>query len=399
MMNRRSLILVGLALVAPSGSVAALPDAPPEQVGLDPARLARIDEAVAGSIAHREVPGAVVLVGRRGKVVFARAYGLRRIGPAAEPMTRDSIFDLASLTKPIATATSILILVERGRLRLDDRLGDLLPEFDNHGKGEITVEHLLRHRAGLIADDPLADFADGPERAWERIARLELLGRPGERFRYSDVGFLILGRLVERRSGRPLDRFAHENIFDPLGMADTGFRPEGRPGPIGRIAPTEDRGETPFLGIVHDPRARALGGVAGHAGLFGTADDLAVFAQMLLDDGAGHAGGRILKPETVRAMIDPADTPAGQKRGLGWDVATGYSSPRGAWFGPSSFGHTGFTGTSLWIDPRTQTSVILLTSRLYLDGRAPTAQALRAEVATLVAEALVDAPWKTRPVP
>jgi CubicO group peptidase (beta-lactamase class C family) len=390
-MTRCSLMIVGLVLLAPARSIAGLPGAPPGQVGLDPARLDRIDEAVARAIDDREVPGAVVLVGRHGRVAFARAYGLRAVTPVAEPMTRDTVFDLASLTKPVATATAILILRDRGRLRLDDPLGRLLPEFADHGTGPITVEQLLRHRSGLVADNPLADFADGPDRAWGRIARLDPVARPGERFLYSDVGFLILGRLVERLSGRRLDQFTRAEVFEPLGMTDTGFRPDGLgPTPVGRIAPTETHGETALRGLVHDPRARALGGVAGHAGLFGTADDLAVYAQMLLDGGRGPDGRRILAPATVGRMIDPADTPAGQRRGLGWDVATAYSSPRGTRFGPSGFGHTGFTGTSLWIDPQTATFVILLTSRLHPDGTAPAPQRLRREVGTIVAAALVE---------
>ena len=262
-------------------------------------------------------------------------------------MTRDTLFDMASLTKPVATATSVMILLERGKLRLNDRLGKLLPEFDNHGKGRITVEELLRHRAGLIADNALADYGDGPEAAWKKLADLELKSPPGSSYVYSDVGFLTLGRIVERVSGQGLDRFARENIFQPLGMADTGFLPAD----AGRAAPTEPDDGTMLRGTVHDPRARALGGVAGHAGLFGTADDLAVYAQTLLDGGLAPNGHRLLGPRTVRAMTDPGTTPAGQKRGLGWDIDTPHSAPRGALFGPGGYGHTGFTGTSLWVDP------------------------------------------------
>jgi uncharacterized protein YbbC (DUF1343 family) len=378
--------LVGLFLA--SMARGGLPERPPEALGLDPARLARIDAAVETAIQRGQVPGAVVIVGRRGAIGHVGVFGRRSIEPEAAPMTRDTVFDLASLTKPVATATSVLLLIERGRVRLDEPITRYLPELDSQGKRAITVEHLLRHRAGLIADNPLADYADGPDTAWKRIADLSLVHSPGEQFLYTDVGFIILGKLVETVSGRTLDAFAAEEVFEPLGMTDCRFRP----GDIGRVAPTErERGEM-LRGVVHDPRARAMGGVAGHAGLFGTADDLAVYAQTLLNGGLAPNGFRLVGPLMVRAMIDPGDTPARERRGLGWDIDTAYSSPRGALFGPFGFGHTGFTGTSVWIDPETETFVILLTSRLHPDGKAPSPTALRREVATLAAAAIVDAP-------
>jgi uncharacterized protein YbbC (DUF1343 family)/CubicO group peptidase (beta-lactamase class C family) len=395
-----------LALLAlPTGVHAELPMADPASRGLDPDRLKRIDGAIDRAIERGQVPGAVVVVGRRGSIAYARAAGRRAVQPNPEPMTRDTAFDMASLTKPVATATSIMILIEEGKLRPTDRLGRLLPEFDNHGKGDITVDQLLRHRAGLIPDDPISDYRDGPATAWEHLAEIDLVGPPGERFRYSDVGFLVLGRIVERIGGKPLDEFARERVFAVLEMKDAGFRPaEPKDGkairiPEGRIAPTEP--ETPggrmLRGVVHDPRSRALGGVAGHAGLFATADDLAIFAQTLLNGGLGPNGRRILSPLGVRAMIDAGSTPADERRGLGWDVQTSQSAPRGGLFGSTSFGHTGFTGTSLWIDPETETFVILLTSRLHPDGRGASPTALRYEVATLAASAVIDA--SPRPVP
>jgi len=398
--------LVWLA-IGPGPASAALPEAAPAALGFDAGRLKRIDGAIDLAIERGQVPGAVVLVGRRGAIAYARAVGRSVVEPIPEPMTRDTVFDLASLTKPVATATAVMILVEEGRLRLSDHVIRFLPELDNHGKGTITIEHLLRHRAGLVPDNPLADYEGGPEAAWKRISELELVTRPGERFRYSDVGFLILGKLVERTSRRRLDEFARERVFNVLGMKDAHFRlveplhPGAAPAGIAveRVAPTErDKpGGRTLRGVVHDPRARALGGVAGHAGLFATADDLAVFATMILSGGLGPDGRRVLSPLAVRAMIDAAATPRDQRRGLGWDVETSYSTPRGALFGPTSFGHTGFTGTSIWIDPETETFVIILTSRLHPDGRAPSPTSLRAEVATLAAAAIVDVP--ARPVP
>jgi uncharacterized protein YbbC (DUF1343 family)/CubicO group peptidase (beta-lactamase class C family) len=387
-------ILFLLLLTSPA--LASLPEARPEALGFDPSRLARVDDAIARAVGEKKVPGAVVVIGRRGKVAMARAYGMRSVDPTSEPMTRDTVFDMASLTKPVATATSVMVLLERGKFRLGDRVVTYLPELRGNGKDAITIDQLLRHRAGLIPDDPISDYAEGPEVAWSKIGGLSTVATPGEKFLYSDVGFLILGRLVEKVAGQSLDRFARSTIFDPLGMVDTGFRPVGGPSdeptPLARVAPTEpDAGMKMLRGVVHDPRSRALGGVAGHAGLFGTADDLAVFAQMILDGGKGPGGKRIFSPLTVRAMTDPASTPDGQRRGLGWDVDTSYSGPRGSLFGPSSFGHTGFTGTSLWIDPETETFVVLLTSRLHPDGKGASPGALRAEVATLVASSIMDA--------
>ncbi len=393
---RRPMLALLVALGLAPCCLAGLPEAKPEAVGFDPARLARVDDAIARAIGEKKVPGAVVLVGRRGKVVLAKAFGRRSVEPMGEPMTRDTVFDMASLTKPVATAASVMALLERGKFRLGDKVVAYLPELKGNGKDGITIEQLLRHRSGLIPDDPISDYAEGPEAAWRKIGDLKPVETPGEAFLYSDVGFLILGRLVEKVSGQPLDEFARGALFDPLGMVDTGFRPVGgppdEPTPVSRIAPTEREGGRMLRGVVHDPRSRALGGVAGHAGLFGTADDLAAFAQMLLDGGKGLEGKRVLSPLTVRAMVDPGLTPEGQRRGLGWDVETSFSGPRGSLFGPSSFGHTGFTGTSLWVDPETETFVILLTSRLHPDGKGASPGALRAEVATLVASAIIDAP-------
>ena len=398
MTKLRWLIVVALALFGASPARGALLDANPASLGFDAGRLQKIDAAIDQAIDREEVPGAVVVVGRRGRIAYARAAGQRAIEPKPEPMTRDTVFDLASLTKPIATATSIMILIDEGKLRLSDRMIVVLPEFDNHGKREITIEQLLRHRAGFIPDNPLMDYEQGAAAAWQSIAQLEPVSPPGEKFRYSDVGFLVLGKLVERAAGRGLDAFARERIFEVLGMNDTHFRPLDSPlsatVAAQRIAPTER--ETPggrmLRGVVHDPRARALGGVAGHAGLFATADDLAIFAQTLLNGGVGPNGRRVLSPLAVRAMIDAATTPAGQRRGLGWDIATSYSAPRGSLYSSSSFGHTGFTGTSLWIDPETESFVVILTSRLHPDGHAPAPTSLRATIATLAAAAIVDSP-------
>lgn len=365
-------------------------------LGFDPERLAKLDGAVEEAVSGGAVPGAVLVVGRNGVTAYAKAFGKKAVEPTAEPMTLDTIFDMASLTKPIATASSVMALIEDGKVRKSDPIVKYFPEMDNRGKGRITVEHLLRHRAGLIPDNSIDDYKDGPEAAWKKIAELQPVAKPGSKFIYSDVCFIILGKLVEKVSGKPLDVFAAERIFKPSGMTDAHFRPLAADAAtfpaVDRIAPTEKEGDAYLRGVVHDPRSRALGGVAGHAGLFGTADDVTKFAAMLLRDGAGEDGTQVLSPLTVRMMIDPADTPAGQRRGLGWDVATGFSGPRGELFGPSSFGHTGFTGTSIWADPDTGAHVVLLTSRLHPTGKGGSPISLRRDVATLAAAALVDAP-------
>jgi serine-type D-Ala-D-Ala carboxypeptidase len=340
------------------------------------------------AIERKEVPGAVVLVLHRENVLARHAYGSRTLEPTKSPMTPEVIFDMASLTKPVATATSIMILLERGKLQLSDPVIKYWPEFGANGKDKITIEQLLLHTSGLIADNSEKDYLDGPKQSWDRIANLKLVNNPGEKFVYSDVGFIVLGELVRRISGKPLDVFAHEEIYAPLGMRDSGFRPlaGSTPQPRERFAPTEKRGNDWILGEVHDPRSYRLGGVAGHAGLFSTADDMARYARMILNGGELE-GKRILSQETVRTMTTPRPVPGG-KRAYGWDVDTSYSSNRGQLFPKgASFGHTGFTGTSIWIDPATQTAVIFLSNRVH-PVAGTSINRLRGDVATLAASAV-----------
>jgi CubicO group peptidase (beta-lactamase class C family) len=347
--------------------------------------LERIDDAMRQAIERGDCPGAVVLVVRDRRAVWRKAYGLRARKPAEVPMTVDTVFDLASLTKPVATATSIMILVQDGKLRLSDRVAAYLPAFGQNSKDKITVEQLLLHTSGLIADNPETDYRDGREKALERIYTLTPNAAPGERFVYSDIGFIVLGELVEKLGGMALHAFATKHIFTPLGMTETAFRPGDKLKQ--RAAPTVHRDGHWLAGEVHDPRAAALGGVAGHAGLFSTADDLAVFAQMILNGGE-YKGTRVLRPETVRMMTTAREVPAGQ-RAYGWDVATSYSANRGKLFPRGeSFGHTGFTGTSIWIDPQSKTTVIFLSNRLHPDGKGNVTR-LRGEIATLAAVAVL----------
>ena len=302
-------------------------------------------------------------------------------------MTLDTVFDLASLSKPVGCATSIMLLAERGKLNVADPVAKHLPAFAASGKQDITIEQLLLHRGGLIADNPISDYQHGPEEAMKRVMNLSPVVKPGTKFIYTDVGYIVLGEVVRVVSGKPLDEFARDEIFAPLRMVDTGYRPADSVKP--RVAPTERREKRWMIGEVHDPRAYALGGVAGHAGLFGTADDLARYCRMIL--GGGQLDGtRLLSEQTVREMTTPRPMPDGSDvRTYGFDVDTSYSSPRGERFPRgTSFGHTGFTGTMFWMDPASKAFVILLTNSVHPDGRG-SVLALRRYVSTAVAEQLL----------
>jgi uncharacterized protein YbbC (DUF1343 family)/CubicO group peptidase (beta-lactamase class C family) len=383
---------------------AQLPRANPAAVSISRTQLARMDQVIEESITRHELPGAVVLVARKGRVVWRKAYGSRALEPATEAMTPDTIFDLASLTKVVATATSIMILVERGKVRLSDPLSKYIPEIKGEGRERITIEYLLMHRSGYAPDFDLKERWMGYEEAIKRLIKEPLRNPPGARFVYSDIGYIALGEVVHRASGITLDQFARKNIFVPLGMHETGFQPAGRL--TKRIAPTEKRrgqmsylGDTPssegpegerwLRGQVHDPTAYRMGGVAGHAGLFSTAGDLAIYCQMILN-GGGYRGARILGALTVAEMIRPhLVSENGWTRGLGWDINTSFSTNRGELFPLGSFGHTGFTGTSMWIDPASQMFVIFLSNRVHPDGKGDVG-ALRGRVASIAAGAVTD---------
>ncbi len=348
----------------------------------------RIDTAVDASLKRSDCHGAVVVVIQNDEVVFRKAYGHLAKLPQLVPMSPDAIFDMASLTKPMATATSIMLLVEQGKLKLTDKVAQHWPEFAANGKADVTLEQCLVHTTGLTADNAIKDYEGTRAEMLARIAALKLEAPAGTRFRYSDVGFIVLGELVERLGKMPLDQFAKTHVFDQLKMTDTGYRPGAELKK--RVAPTSKRNGNLIVGEVHDPRAFALGGVAGHAGLFSTADDVARYCRMLLRNGELD-GVRLLKPETVKLFTDPQPVPGGAKgkqllRSRGWDVDTSYSAPRGDVF-RGGFGHTGFTGTSVWIDPPSQTAVIILTSRLHPDEKGNVTE-LRKRVGTLVANAV-----------
>ncbi|PYT01059.1 MAG: hypothetical protein DMF63_05190 [Acidobacteria bacterium] len=421
---------------------------------MNAAKLEQIEPLVLADIADKKLPGAVIIVGHKGKIVYRKAFGNRSLVPTVEKMTIDTIFDVASLTKPIATATSIMILVEQGKLRLNDTIGKYIPDIDDEQAKRVTIQQLLTHTSGYAPDFDLKEKWTGREGMLAALKKEKLRTPPGTKFVYSDIGFIVLGEIVYRTTGTSLDQFIAVNLAPRLGamfrfhrdysISGTGANEipvsQLRPGEM--IAPTENiRGQNSYLGsafegddrtgsqilrgTVHDPTSFRMGGVAGHAGLFSTADDLARYCQMILNNGiapGGTASGsdrvsrrsrvlrpvtgdpvatapgsashptRILSAQTIALMTRPVVVSEdGATRGLGWDINTSFSSNRGELFPLGSFGHTGFTGTSVWIDPVSQTFVVFMSNRVHPDGKGDVGP-LRAKVATIVASAIEDTP-------
>ncbi len=384
-----------LALLAGTGceTQPPRPPAPRPTPAFRADKLDEIDRAVATRVAAGELPGANLWLEHR-RTAHHGAFGSRALEPAREPMSEDTVFDAASLTKVIATTPCILRLVEAGRIGLEDPVARYLPAFAAHGKGGITLRHLLTHTSGLRPGLPSRGDWSGPGDALALACAETPAQAPGKQFVYSDINFIVLGELVRAVSGRGIDQAAREWIYGPLGMRDTGFLPLAAGLPPSRIAPTERQpGGACLRGVVHDPTARRMGGVAGHAGVFTTAPDLARFCRMLL--GGGELDGhRVLSPATVARMTS-VQTPDGiPARGLGWDIDSPYAGPRGRHFPVGSYGHTGWTGTSVWIDPGSDTFVILLSNRNH-PTEAGDVRNLRREVGTLAAEALADVAWPT----
>jgi uncharacterized protein YbbC (DUF1343 family)/CubicO group peptidase (beta-lactamase class C family) len=384
------LFLLAIALLgrpAPAFSTSSQ-DLPPKSAEIREDRLASLSEIVEEAIRDGKTPGAVVLISHRGQVVYRRAFGHRAIEPKKLPMLPDTIFDLSSLTKVVATAPAIMQLVEKGKLRLEDPVAKYWPEFKAYGKDPITVNQLLTHYSGLPAGFPLKPKWTGTSSAMQKIIAEKPISIAGTQFLYSDLNFIVLGELVSRVSALPLNVYCQKNLFGPLGMKDTGFNlPDAS---ASRFAFTQykkrDSGEK-LWGEVHDSTAFLMGGVAGHAGLFSTADDLSVFAQSLLNGGMSK-GIQILSPLSVRKMSTPQNPPHKTVlRGLGWDIDSPFSSSRGELFPLGSYGHSGYTGTSIWIDPLSQTYVIILTNRVHPGGQGEVVS-LRSQIATCVAAAL-----------
>ena len=346
------------------------------------ANFQQIDRIIENAIAAHKFPGAVVIAGHDGHIVYHHAYGNRSLTPAVEPMTEETVFDCASLTKVLATAPAIMQLYEQGRFRLNDPVAMYLPEFAANGKQDITIRQLLTHYSGLPADVVLTDVWEGKAEGLRRAMTSTPVTAPGVQFRYSDINFITLGALVEKLSGLTLDQYEQHFIAEPLGVHMRFLPPESW---RDRIAPTQYDHGVMLRGVVHDPTSRRMGGVAGHAGLFGTAGDVAIYAQNLLDRLAGRPSQFPLQQLTLEKMTTPAQPANGVAlRGLGWDIESPFSSNRGELFPVGSFGHTGFTGTSVWIDPGSDTYVVLMANAVYPNG--PTGiTAVRGGVANAVA--------------
>jgi len=380
--------LLFTALTLATGGGDGLPMKAPRAVGMSATRLAKIDHVVLRGISAGGYPGASVVVGRRGAAVWEKGFG-RLDWNSSSPLVvpERSIYDLASLTKVVGTTTAIMILFDEGKVHLDDPVKKYVPAFSGGEKDLVTVRMLLEHRSGLPAGRDLWRTAHSPEEARDMVIATPLVCAPNECYEYSDLGADMLGFIVESASGERLDQFVHERVFEPLGMSDTFFRPADSL--RDRIAPTEvtpPRGY-PIQGEVHDENAFALGGIAGHAGLFSTASDLAVFAQMMLNGGS-YNGTRIVADSTVTLFTKRA---AGT-RALGWDTCGGTGSC-GKYLSEHAYGHTGFTGTSLWIDPDRDMFVVLLTNRVHAARARRPAKVIsdvRADLADAASLAIMD---------
>jgi uncharacterized protein YbbC (DUF1343 family)/CubicO group peptidase (beta-lactamase class C family) len=381
-----------------------LPVAKPETVGMSSAKLNQIDELVNKDIADKKLPGGVVVIGRKGKIVYRKAFGNRALLPNVEKMTIDTIFDAASLTKPVATATSIMILIEQGKIRLNDTIGKFIPEIQISEAKNITILQLLTHTSGYAPDFDLRKKWTGNDGMLEALKIEKPVNPAGTKFVYSDIGFIVLGEIVKRVSGKSEDIFTQEAFLYLLKMNQTVFITAIGPIPNSNTAPTENiKGQQSYLGglfddkngdkilwgEVHDPTAFRMGGVAGHAGLFTSADDLARYCQMILNGGTLD-GKRILSNATIAMMTKPyVVSENGNTRGLGFDMNTAFSQNRGELFPLGSFGHTGFTGTGIWIDPTSETFVVFMSNRVHPDGKGDVAP-LRARISTIAASAISD---------
>jgi|Deesub1362B_J571_1020462.scaffolds.fasta_scaffold03914_3 CubicO group peptidase (beta-lactamase class C family) len=403
--------LLLISLGTSRGMGQPLPFARPEEVGMSSERLQRVDVVIQKAIEDEDIPGAVLLVARKGRIVYRKAYGYAQLVPYKVKMKADMIFDLASITKPVATAAAVMLLVEEGKIRLLDKVKKFVPQFlryrDKNGREapDARIYHLLTHTSGL---PPYTDAEKVRERFGfpcpidslvQYIALLPKTNPPGEKFHYSCLGFITLAKIVKDLTGKNIHHFTQERIFRPLQMEHTAYIPLGKDGKPSdesdfykkyrdRIVPTEVVDGKPLHGVVHDPLARTIGGISGNAGLFSCADDLLIFAQMILNGGE-FRGIRVFSPLAVKRMTTVYEKVKESGRGLGWDLASAYSSNGGDLFPSGGFGHTGYTGTSIWINPRTQTVVILLANRVHPkdDG---TVVPLRSYVANVVASSILE---------
>jgi CubicO group peptidase (beta-lactamase class C family) len=373
----------------------------PEEMGLSGKQLRHLDGILGNALSRKDFPGAVILIGRKGKIIFRKSYGDCQWVPQRKPMEESMIFDLASITKPVATATSFLILVEEGKVSLEEKVKDYIPDFvpyiDPSGSpGEdARIWHLLTHTSGLPPYVEPGGHAGVEQQFGQRLSTEQLVAHiaqlpktdpPGTALHYSCLGYITLALILKKVSGQDIAQFSQERVFKPLKMKHTFYCPPVKMRTL--CVPTEAIEGKPFIGVVHDPLARLQGGISGNAGLFSTVDDLAIFAEMMLHKGT-YKGARILSPLTVLRMTSVWPKAAFAGRGLGWDLDSSQSTNGGDLFGPNSYGHTGYTGTSIWIDPDTETYVIFLTNRVHPDDKG-VITALRSRVANVVAAAIQD---------
>jgi CubicO group peptidase (beta-lactamase class C family) len=378
-------------LTAPVPILTQLPPvlvmAAPADMGFTRDLNAKIDTVITAALRDGEAPGAAVAIGRHGRLVHLKAYGKLAQSPGAADVTVDAMYDMASLTKVVATTTLAMMLEDQGKLDLNQTVASYVPEFNSPDRAGITVKMILTHTGGLEADVPHVRTYANRQMIFDSTNLRPLKYAPGTGMIYSDLDLIMVQTVIERIAGRPLDSLAHDWIFAPLGMNNTMFNPDTLL--KDRIAATErDSVRGLIWGTVHDPTAWVMGGVAGHAGLFSSARDAAVFTQMLLNGGE-YNGVRLIKPTTVArwsAMQGPA-----YSRALGWDTPAG-SSSAGQYFSPRSFGHTGFTGTSIWVDPVKELFIVLLTNRVNETSANNKQIALRRALADTVQKAVIDAP-------
>ncbi|WP_254512612.1 serine hydrolase domain-containing protein [Anatilimnocola floriformis] len=393
------LLFVALVNFTSAQSPMSLPVVAPAELGFDTDKLIAIDGIVAKGIEDKKMPGCVVAFGRKNKLAWLKAYGNKRVeweGEPAAAMTVDTVFDLASLTKPIATATSVMHFFQKNPRDIQKTVGSFLPEFNETGdekmneqKRKLTVENLLTHCTGLIADNPIGDYQQGVDESRRRLLALKLTNE--KKFLYSDVNFLVLGLLLEKVSGQNVHEYSQQHIFKPLGMQETTYIPGDELKK--RCAPTERRDGNWMQGEVHDPRAYKLNGIAGHAGLFSTASDLSRYAAAMLNEGE-YEGQRFLNDSAWKMMTTPIALPGVRNdgsayeawRAQGWDSNTGFSTNGGKGRSKKAFGHGGFTGTVIWIDPEQDWFFIFLSNRVHPNGKG-LVNPLAGEIATVISAA------------
>jgi len=389
------ILLIMILIMSVSIFAQGLPKVKPEDVGMSSKKLDQIDKVAQKAIEENKTPSVAVLVAKNGKVVYKKAFGYASVQPEKKLLTDDMIFDLASISKPIGTGTSIMMLVEQGKIRLEDDVIEYIPNFapfiNKDGKKEhAKIYHLLTHTSGLPdytnADSVIAKYGNvANDSLMNHIAQLTKTHSPGTNFEYSCLGFITLANILKIVTGKPLNEFAQENIFDPLNLKNIGYVPNEKMKK--KCVPTEKINGEVLCGVVHDPLARLQKGISGNAGLFANLDDLSVVAQLILNGGE-YNGVRLLSPLTVKLMTEVYKRVERFGRGLSWDVSSAYMGQRGDIFPIGSYGHTGFTGTSIIIDPVSQTQLIILTNRVHPNGKGDVAK-LRKSIANIAASAIL----------